>query len=69
MKLNKFFFCAYFLFLIFPMDIKGQESGILTPNYIIVKYSNKMGIKEYENGFSIDKIPSRKGVNIKAMNL
>ena len=51
------------------MDIKGQESGILTPNYIIVKYSNKMGIKEYENGFSIDKIPSRKGVNIKAMNL
>ena len=61
MELKKFIFCAYLLFLIFPMSIKGQEST--SNNYIIVKYSDEVENEEYANGFSIDNIPSRKGVN------
>ena len=38
MELKKFIFCAYLLFLIFPMSIKGQEST--SNNYIIVKDIN-----------------------------
>ena len=64
MKLKQYIFCAYFLFLIFPMDIRGQEPEILTPNnYIIIKFRDDMDPIEYENGFCIDSIPSRKGVN------
>ena len=64
MKLKKFVFCVYFLFLIFPMDIKGQENEISTSNdYIIVKFSNWLGTVKYNNGFCIDEIPSRKGIN------
>ena len=64
MKLKKLVFCVYFLFFIFPMDIKGQETEVSTSNnYIIIKYSNTMDTQVYENGFSIDEIPSRKGVN------
>ena len=61
MELKKFIFCAYLLFLIFPMSIKGQEST--SNNYIIVKYSDEVKNAKYANGFSIDNIPSRKGVN------
>jgi len=64
MKLKQYIFCAYFLFLIFPMDIRGQEPEISTPNnYIIIKFRDDMDPIEYENGFDSDSIPSRKGVN------
>ena len=49
MELKKFIFCAYLLFLIFPMSIKGQEST--SNNYIIVKYSDEVENEEYANQY------------------
>ena len=67
MELKKFKFCAYLLFLIFPMSIKGQGTEI-SNNYIIVKYGDEVGkdlddFEKYYRGFSGAHIPSREGVN------